>query len=238
MSYLDEIKKGSTHWNSYVLGKRESDCLWRADLTGADLRGAYLTDADLTGAYLTDADLTGANLTGAYLRGADLTGAYLLRGANLTGANLTGANLTGAYLRDANLTDANLTDANLTGADLRGAYLTDADLRGANLPLFQIPQEGSLIVWKKVEGALVKLRVPDKAMRTATPIGRKCRAEFVEVLHIDEGLSEAVSSPKNGCRCVYKKGETVTPDAYDPDIRVECTNGIHFFLTKEEAELW
>jgi len=36
----------------------------------------------------------------------------------------------------------------------------------------------------------------------------------------------------------YRVGELVYPDSYDPDIRVECTHGIHFFLTREEAESW
>ena len=61
------------------------------------------------------ADLTRANLAGAYLAGADLTGANLA-GAYLAGADLTGANLTGAYLARAYLTGANLTGANLDGA--------------------------------------------------------------------------------------------------------------------------
>lgn len=55
----------------------------RADLGGADLRGANLTGADLRGAYFG-----GADLRGAYFRGADLTGAYF-RGADLRGADLT-----------------------------------------------------------------------------------------------------------------------------------------------------
>ena len=54
----------------------------RADLWGADLRGANLWRAGLRGA-----DLRGANLREANLRGADL------RGANLRGADLRGANL-------------------------------------------------------------------------------------------------------------------------------------------------
>jgi hypothetical protein len=56
----------------------------RANLVGANLRGAYLGGANLRGAYLD-----GANLRGAYLRGANLRGAYL-GGANLDGANLDG----------------------------------------------------------------------------------------------------------------------------------------------------
>ncbi len=59
----------------------------RADLYGANLRGAYLHEADLYG----------ANLRGAYLHGADLREANL-RGADLSGANLHEANLHGADL--------------------------------------------------------------------------------------------------------------------------------------------
>ena len=62
----------------------------RANLYGADLRGANLYGADLRGA-----DLRGANLYGADLRGANLCGADL-RGANLREANLRGADLYGA----------------------------------------------------------------------------------------------------------------------------------------------
>lgn len=28
------------------------------------------------------------------------------------------------------------------------------------------------------------------------------------------------------------------PDKFDPDVRVECSHGIHFFLTREEAETY
>ncbi|EBK1440353.1 pentapeptide repeat-containing protein [Salmonella enterica] len=100
----------------WITSMRESGS--RADLRGANLRGANLYGADLRGANLRGANLRGANLYGADLRGANL------RGADLRGADLRGANLRGADLRG----------ANLRGADLRGANLRGADLRGANLP--------------------------------------------------------------------------------------------------------
>lgn len=127
------------------------------------------------------------------------------------------------------------TYSNLCGADLSGAGLSRANLSGANLdeaklPRFQIPQEGELIVYKKLWGGnIAKLRVPPSARRTATPVGRKCRAEFVEVLE-GEGIS------RHDGKTVYRPGAVVRPDKYDDDIRVECTHGIHFFLTREEAE--
>ncbi|ECL9775878.1 pentapeptide repeat-containing protein [Salmonella enterica subsp. enterica serovar Rubislaw] len=84
-------------------------------------------------ANLCGADLRGANLRGANLRGADLCGADL-RDADLCGADLRDADLCGANLRDADLCDANLCGADLCDANLRGADLRGANLRGANLP--------------------------------------------------------------------------------------------------------
>jgi len=158
--------------------------------------------------------------------------------AAVTMAVAAGADLNRANLNRANLYGANLYGANLNGASLNGANLNRASLYGANLEnvknlFYQIPQEGELIVWKAVAGGVCKLRVPPEAKRTATPIGRKCRAEWVEVLE----------APTNGAglhdrNVVYRAGEIVRPDKYDPDPRVECTHGIHFFLTKEEAEAY
>ena len=147
-----------------------------------------------------------------------------------SGAYLRGANLSGADLRGADLRDACLSDAYLSGANLRDAHLGGANLKEACGLAFQIPQEGELIVWKAVRGGVCKLRIPPEAKRTASMIGRKCRAEWVEVLEAPEdgvGLHDS--------KVVYRAGEVVRPDKYDPDPRVECTHGIHFFLTVEEA---
>jgi hypothetical protein len=185
--------------------------------------------ANLEGANLEGANLKGANLKEANLEWANLYGANLY-GANLKGANLYGANLKGANLYGANLEWANLKGANLYGANLYGANLYGANLKGANLPHFQIcPEEGDFIAWKKVKGGVLKLLVPAEAKRTPSLVGRKCRAEFVKVL---EG--SGVSTHDN--KTVYEVGMTVYPDKYDEDIRVECTSGIHFFMTRKEAE--
>jgi hypothetical protein len=190
----------------------------QANLRGANLQGANLQGANLQEAYFRGANLRGANLQGAYLQGANL------QWANLQGANLQGANLQWAYLQGANLQEAYF----------RGAYLRGANLQGANLPDFLIvPEEGSFIAWKKLRNAVIaKLEIPNDAQRASSLCGRKCRASFAKVLELSSG--DVGIGSHDGT--LYKIGETVKSDKWDGDIRVECTNGIHFFMTKKEAE--
>jgi hypothetical protein len=166
----------------------------------------------------------------ANLTRADLAGAYL------TGADLAGADLAGADLTGANLTRANLTRANLAGANLTGADLTRAVGAGLAIARTRILPEGDIIGWKKCKhGVLVKLRIPAGAKRSHA-FGRKCRAEFVDVLEVfgaDVGYTSAY-----GPLTEYRVGERVRSDTFDEDWLNECAPGIHFFITREEAEAY
>jgi uncharacterized protein YjbI with pentapeptide repeats len=205
-----------------------------ADLSGADLRGAHLSRADLHGANLYGADLHGACLSDANLCGANLNDANLY-GASLSGVNLRGASLSGVNLRGASLYDADLHGADLSGADLRGAYLSDAK----NIPEIIlaessiVPEFGQFIGWKKCRGSIiVKLMIGRKAKRS-NATRRKCRAEYVKVLEVigaDLGISQ------HDGKTEYRKGSIVRCDKWESDRWVECGGGIHFFLTKIEAE--
>ena len=229
-----------------------------ADLSEADLSGAYLYGADLSGANLSEANLSGANLSGANLSGANLSEAYLsgadLSEANLSEANLSEAYLSGADLSEANLSEANLSGANLSGANLSGAYLyganlSEANLSGANLSganlsgaknaeltlarLQFLPETGSFEAWKKCKnGVIVKLLIPEDAQRSHSA-ERKARASKVVVLDVI-GADFGVSSWDE--TVVYQKGTTVYPRAFDTDRWHVCAPGIHFFLTRLEAE--
>ena len=209
--------------------------LWAANLRGADLWGADLRDANLWGANLRDASLTDADLREADLQGADL------RDADLQGADLRDANLWGANLRDASLTDADLREADLRDADLRRADLRDADLQGANLPDYQrLPSHGPAIAWKECEEHVVKLRIPADAERVSSLVGPKCRVEYAEVVAVlgEDGSpsdDEVAHSRWTDEEFVYREGETVYPDDWNNDIRVQCTHGIHIYPTKGEV---
>jgi hypothetical protein len=192
---------------------------------------AALTIKDaLLEAIKAKANLRGANLYGANLHGADL------HGANLRGANLRGANLYEADLHGANLRGADLHGANLCGADLHGANLYEA--KNAELAIARlqfIPPEGSFIAWKKCRAkVLVKLSIPDDAKRSHST-GRKCRASKVVVLEVI-GAEFGISIDDS--QFFYRKGDVVTPDSFDDNRWDECSHGIHFFITREEAEAY
>ena len=210
-----------------------------ANLRGADLRDAYLGGANLRGADLGDANLGGAYLGGANLRGADLRDAYLgganLRGADLRGADLRDAYLGGAYLGGAYLGGANLGGANLGGANLGGANYNECTAFFA----LQCPEEGDFIAWKKVKTCIVKLLIPADAQRSSAT-SRKCRASKAHVLAIydKDGNEKKSVVSDNYVTTTYKVGENVLPDSWDDDRWNECSHGIHFFITRQEAELY
>ena len=176
-----------------------------------------------------------ANLSKANLAGANLTGADL-RGANLTGAILYGADLYGADLSDANLAGADLVGADLAGANLRGANLAGADLP----PLKTILPDGDFTAYKKVRCEMfmvvLTLLVPADAKRTGSLVGRKCRADRAKV--VSASVEGETFQSLYDHSFTYKVGEMVFEPNYDPDTRVECTRGIHFFMTQEEAKAY
>ncbi len=154
-----------------------------------------------------------------------------LRDANLWCANFSDANLSGANLSVANLRYANLSGANLSGASLRGADLSDADLSDAKgLESFVIAAEGALIGYKKLQdNTIAKLHIPQAAARVNAYGSRKCRAAYAIVIS-GTGVSKHEGITK------YVPGERVVADKFDPDPRVECSSGIHFFITEQEAK--
>lgn len=197
-----------------IIKNKKGEILYNGDF-------ANLRYADLRGADLRYADLEGADLENAKLRRAKLRSAYL-RGANLEGADLRYADLRGAYLR---------------GVDLRGAKL-----RGAKLPDYHTcPKKGEFIAWKKgSDGHVIKLKIRKSYKRASCLKSRKCRAEKVYVMSIEDRNGNQVRECEGWYlhEFKYEVGKEVTPDSYDDDIRVECTHGIHFFMTREEAENW
>lgn len=107
------------------------------------------------------------------------------------------------------------------------------------------PAEGDIIGWKVCHGQnnrtpyLVKLRIPDGVKRTSGLGSRKCRCEralVLDILHIDgTPAKETVVFSHYDKTFSYTKGQWVHADHYDNDRRFICSNGIHFFMERQEA---
>lgn len=239
---LEKILTNHLHWI-------KEDCEgWKdmkADLREVDLCGANLREANLCGANLYGADLYGADLCHAHLCVADLCHANLgeadlfkadLRGVNLCGANLCNTNLYKADLQGANLCKANLHGANLYGSDLHNIDLCEAK----NIPYIPMvcPDSGGFVAWKKASGYIVKLYIPSDARRCSA-VGRKCRCDKAIVIGIEnlDGTTADITEVQSNCDSSFKyvlHGH-VSVDNFCENRWKECSEGIHFFINREEA---
>ena len=253
MRKIDEAELNKILSNHKLWLMDESNGI-RADLSGvdleyADLDGADLRDANLSGADLKGADLRNANLWYADLRGADLRDASLgcadlgyadLGGANLSGADLSGVDLRDADLRGANLGHANLYDADFSGADLGGANLWSADLSCVKNIFFPMacPEKGSFIAFKKAGCYIIELFIPSNAKRCSAT-SRKCRCSKAKVISITTPSGDKTNITEVHSNYdpnfIYKLGEYVEVKNFDDNRWNECSPGIHFFITRQEA---
>ena len=188
--------------------------------------------ADLSDTNLIYADLSYSDLSNANLIYADLSN------ANLSNANLSNANLIYSDLRNTDLRNANLRNANLRNADLSGTRYNE------NTAFFALacPEKGSFIGYKKAfsqdeTSVIVEIMVTEDANRSSATT-RKCRCSKAKILSItsidgEENFDEAISN--YDCNFIYKVGEIVEVTDFDEDRWNECSTGIHFFITRDEA---
>lgn len=155
---------------------------------------------------------------------------------------------------NAHIIESSFEGSNLVGVDFRESEITKITFN-ADTGFFalQCPEEGSFIGFKKVWGKnkefyIVKLLIPEDAKRSSST-SRKCRASYVKTLKIEKyiysneelQLIEEVDEVKNwytrydNSEVVYKVNEFTYPNYFDENRWNECTGGIHFFITKEEA---
>lgn len=122
--------------------------------------------------------------------------------------------------------------------------LDRANLNGAkDIPYIPLacPSDGAFVGWKKVRNKfcyIVKLEIPEDAKRSSATT-RKCRCDKAKVLdiinfdtkeHVEQVVNKAYDQ-----ETLYKVGEIVCPDKFDDNRWNECSNGIHFFINKQDA---
>lgn len=125
------------------------------------------------------------------------------------------------------------------GADLQGAYLQGAKDADIAIAMTRILPEGDIIGYKQCrDKRIVKLLIPKDAKRSHD-FGRKCRAEYAEVLEIKNNTGNKCETAESNYDSdfVYKVGEIVRPKfGFSEDWTSECESGIHFYITELEAK--
>ena len=159
-----------------------------------------------------------------------------LRYSDLRYSDLRYSDLRHSDLRYSDLSNANLYEAELSGAKLDGVIYDE------NTAFFalQCPEEGSFVGWKKCpDDTIVKLLIPEDAKRSSATT-RKCRCDKARVLEIWDENGEPIQEVRSSRNpnFVYRVGETVSVPDFDEDRWHECAPGIHFFITRREAELY
>lgn len=190
----------------------------RADLSNSDLRNVNLHKRNLSYANLSGSDLTGADLSYAYLTGADLS-YTTLESTNLNGSSLKSVNLTGAFIKN--------TSLNGVSTNEYSEFFHP-----------QCPEKGDYIGYKKCRfNRIVELLIPADAKRSSAT-SRKCRASKAKVLSITNlkgTIDFEMAFSFYDCSFVYRVGEIVEVEDFDEDRWNECSNGIHHFITRDEA---
>jgi hypothetical protein len=86
-------------------------------------------------------------------------------------------------------------------------------------------EDGSAVSWQPSGVTPVQ----PKRGGACSLVGRKCRARTAVVMEGEGRSSHDLSF-------TYAPGQTLTVPNFDDDIRIECAPGIHFFITKKEAQ--
>lgn len=199
------------------------------DYSFRKLRNADFHDMTFENVDFSNADLTGANFDNCLCRDCDFSSA-LLQGASLKGTDFQGSNLQKADISGANLFFAMLEHANLAG------IIHDEQTQFFDL---YCPATGPFIGYKKCfDFRIVQLLIPADARRSSAT-NTCCRCDKAKVLTIKdmyttEDYDEAVSYVDS--EFIYRVGEWVEAKNFNPNRWADSTGGIHFWLTRKEAE--
>ena len=163
--------------------------------------------------------------------------------ADLSYDNLAYAKLSGAILRRANLDGVNFSYSDLSGANLSGADLINSELEYADLTDTILDEKEQcrkgIVLTESIAG--YKKAYEDKIITLEIPVGAKVfsinnnkrRTNKVKVIDM-HGETELSSIHDNDFK--YHVGDEIEIKDFDENYNVECSTGIHFFLTREEAE--
>lgn len=149
-------------------------------------------------------------------------------------------NLQYSSFESASLNEVEIVASNFSGALMSGVKMTNMYASPKTMGYYlRCPSEGSFTGYKCTKNYIVKLRIPAKALRSSGTTN-KCRCSQAKVLGFYNVNGKKLTDVQKDVSCFdetfwYKLGETVAVENFDADRWHECSTGIHFFITFEEA---
>ncbi len=205
--------------------------IWNMDLSGADLSNMDFTLSSFQNTVLDGVDFENSSVENALFDGCSM------KGADFKNARMVTASFRRCDMRGCNIEDANLFGAVLEHADLEGIISNE----GTKWFRLHCPEKGAFLGYKKcVNDRMVQLLIPADAKRTSATLP-SCRCSKAKVLTIKscdftKNFDEAWSLVDENF--VYKKGEWVEVKDFNEDRWQDSTTGIHFWMSRAEAEAY
>lgn len=209
-------------------------------------RECEIEPCDYSGWDLSDMDFTLCSFSGCVLNRVNFRDSSV-ENALFDGVSLKGADFSNANMRTASFRYCDMSRCSIRGADLYGAVLEYAGLDGIEddekTQWFRLhcPEKGAFLGYKKcVNDRMVQLLIPADARRTSATLP-SCRCDKAKVLTIksfdfQQNYEEAWSLVDENF--VYKRGEWVVVNDFNENRWMDSTTGIHFWMTREEAEAY
>lgn len=202
--------------------------------------------SDYSGWDLSNMDFALCSFSGSVMNHVDFHDSSV-ENALFDGVPLKGTDFTNANMRTASFRYCDMRMCSIRGADLFGAVLEYALLEGIiddeRTQWFRLhcPEKGAFLGYKKcVNDRMVQLLIPADARRTSATLP-SCRCDKAKVLTIKsfdfrQNFEEAWSLVDENF--VYKRGEWVVVKDFNEDRWMDSTTGIHFWMTRKEAEAY
>ena len=231
--------------------------LHNIDLSGLDLRHTILYNTNLRGANLQGSILSHASIHGVDLSYANLDYATCnfteISHSSLRGATAQHTSFRHTLFNSVDFDNVKINYTDFVYSAFRQSYITPTGIANFSCATFNqcaMTFAGSLnscgmIIDTPIRGykkcgtngnspTIVTLEIPRGAIVFSIN-GSKCRTNKAIVLSIDgDGIDKAYSFYDE--EFVYRVGDELVIDDFDLRYNVECGAGIHFFLTKKEAE--
>ena len=213
----------------------------------SSLAHSYFENCTFKNCFLYSTNLACIEFKNSFIQNCDFENSYLkltrLKCVDFKDVDGSNTDITGAYFNCCNFENINIRYANLTRTKFLECKSNNIKYNtSTSFYNLAYPSKGSYIGFKSASNynndkVIVELLITEDSLRSSATT-RKCRASKAKVLSITSidgtiNYDKAISKHDNSF--VYKVGEIVEVEDFNKDRWVECTSGIHHFITREEA---